>query len=563
MMAAAKKVAIPGSQKIPLPGAKAIAPAPSDERLEVTIRLRPKTPLPDAREMLALSETPIPILTHDQYEKKYGSLEADIALIRKFARAHNLIVVRESPARRSVMLSGTVADFNKAFEVNLKTYEYPAGTYRGRTGSIHIPAGLSKIVEGVFGLDNRPVATRHGVLRRESAAPADGATAFTSNQLARIYNFPARLDGRGETIGLIELGGGYRPQDITTYFNSLGIPAPTVIPVSVDGAANSPTKANSDDGEVVLDIQVAGAAAPGAKIVVYFAPNDKTSKGFLDALTKAVHDIQYNPSIISISWGGPESPRGNSFQMQFDQALQTAAMLGITVLVAAGDDGAADMEPKEWDGKAHVDFPSASPFILSCGGTRLIASGSRITKESVWNQNSADVRDDSFGSGGGGVSRAFPLPAYQSKASVPLSVHPRGHNGRGVPDVTGDGDPDSGYKVLVDGKSLVFGGTSAVAPLWAALIARINQKVRGRVGFINPRLYALAANSGAFHDVTLGNNRITYKKFSKVGYDAVPGWDACSGLGSPDGTILSSVLTASKPVTGTSRKKAKNKAVPK
>src|ERR1700679_2644324 len=157
MMAAAKKVAIPGSQKIPLPGAKAIAPRPSDERLEVTIRLRPKTPLPDAREMLALSETPIPILTHDQYEKKDGSLEADIALIRKFARAHNLIVVRESPARRSVMLSGTVADFNKAFEVNLKTYEYPAGTYRGRTGSIHIPAGLSKIVEGVFGLDNRPV----------------------------------------------------------------------------------------------------------------------------------------------------------------------------------------------------------------------------------------------------------------------------------------------------------------------------------------------------------------------------------------------------------------------
>ena len=558
-MAATKKVAIPGSQKIPLPGAKAIATAPRDERLEVTVRLRPKIPLPDAREMLALSATPTPILTHDQYEKMYGSLEADIALIRKFAKANNLIVVRESAARRSVMLSGTVADFNKAFQVNLKTYQYSAGTYRGRTGPIRIPASLSKVVEGVFGLDNRPVAKRHGMLRGGSATPADDAATFTPDQLARIYNFPTRVDGTGQTIGLIELGGGYRPQDIATYFKGLGIPAPIVIPVSVDGAANSPTNAKSDDGEVVLDIQVAGAAAPGAKIVVYFAPNDRTSKGFLDALTKAVHDIQNNPSIISISWGGPESPRGNGFQVQFDQALQTAAMLGITVLVAAGDDGAADMGPKEWDGKAHVDFPSASPFILSCGGTRLIAAGGKITKESVWNQNSADVRDDSFGSGGGGVSRAFPLPAYQSKASVPRSLHPKGYRGRGVPDVTGDGDPDSGYRVLVDGKGLVFGGTSAVAPLWAALIARINQKVRGRVGFINPRLYALAANSGAFHDVTVGNNRITYKKFSNVGYDAAAGWDACSGLGSPNGTVLGSVLTTSNPVPGTSKKKVKKK----
>lgn len=547
-MAKTKGTAIPGSTKVPMEGAKAIAAAPPDERLEVTVRLRPKTPLPTVREMLALSSTPIPTLTHNEYEKKYGSAEADVALVRKFAKANNLVVVHESPERRSVMLAGTVADFDKAFGVNLKTYEYAAGTYRGRTGPIRIPASLSKVVEGVFGLDNRPVAKRHGVLRPESAAAAgDGAVPFTGDQLAKIYNFPAGFDGTGQTIGLIELGGGYRPQDITNYFKGLGIPAPTVIPVSVDGAANAPTNANSADGEVVLDIEVAGAAAPGAKIVVYFAPNDRTSKGFLDALTKAIHDTQNNVSIVSISWGGPEAAKNNSFQVQFDQALQTAAMLGVTVLVASGDDGAADMGPNEWDGKAHVDFPSASPFILSCGGTRLIAPQGTIKAESVWNQNSADTVNDSFGSGGGGVSGAFALPAYQAKASVPGSLNPKGYKGRGIPDVTGDGDPDSGYKVLVDGQSLQFGGTSAVAPLWAALIARINQKLKGQVGFINPQLYSLPANSGAFNDITAGNNRTSFKKFSKVGYDSAPGWDACSGLGSPNGTALSNLLTVSKP----------------
>jgi kumamolisin len=561
-MAVARTVAIRGSNKIPLPDAKAIAPAPPDERLEVTVRLRAATPLPGAREMLRLSAEPIAILTHDQYEKKYGSLESDIAMVRRFAKSNNLIVIRESAARRSVMLSGTVADFNNAFRVDLKTYEFPGGTYRGRTGPIRVPASLGKVIEGVFGLDNRPVVRRHGILRREDAASGDGAVAFTSDQLAKIYNFPTGVDGTGQTIGIIELGGGYRPQDITTYFKGLGIPEPTVIPVSVDGAKNSPTNANSADGEVVLDIQVAGAAAPGAKLVVYFAPNDRTSKGFLDALTKATHDTQNNVSIISISWGGPELPKGNSFQTQFDQALQSAALLGITVLVASGDNGAADVGPQEWDGKAHVDFPSASPFILSCGGTRLIALNGVIEKESVWNQNSADVKDDSFGSGGGGVSGAFPLPAYQGKAGVPTSLNPKGFKGRGIPDVTGDGDPASGYKVLVDGQSLQFGGTSAVAPLWAALIARINQKLKGRVGFINPQLYAMAASSGAFHDITVGNNRTSYKKFNNVGYDAAAGWDACSGLGSPNGAVLAGLLKVAKqqtPAAKPARKAGKKK----
>jgi kumamolisin len=225
--------------------------------------------------------------------------------------------------------------------------------------------------------------------------------------------------------------------------------------------------------------------------------------------------------------------------------LQEAALLGITVCIASGDDGAADVGPLGWDGQAHVDFPASSPFALACGGTRPVADGSAIIHESIWNQQQADLsagQFGSFGSGGGGVSGAFPIPAYQKDVGVPASLNPTGFRGRGVPDVTGDGDPASGYNVLVDGQAFPLGGTSAVAPLWAGLIARINQKTGGRVGFINPQIYALLPNSGAFHDITEGNNRCTFDQFQNVGYDAGPGWDACSGLGSPDGAKLSDLL---------------------
>ena len=567
-MATRKMAPIRGSEKRPLRGARVVAPAPADERLEVTIRLRPKNALPSAQDMLKLSGAPIQPLTHGQYEQRYGADPKDIALIRKFAKEYNLSIVRESIPRRSVIVAGTVSDFNKAFGVSLDVYAYSRGTYRGRTGAVQIPAELSGVVEGVFGLDNRPVARRHGSVAR---AAADGARAFSAAELAKIYNFPKGFDGTGQTIGIIELGGGYRPSDLDTYFSKLGIPTPTVIPVSVDGGTNAPSSANSDDAEVVLDIQVAGAAAPGAKFVVYFAPNDAASNGFLDALTKAVHDADNNPSVISISWGGPEQLPNDNFQTQFDQELQAAALLGITVCVAAGDNGAADMGPRVWDGNAHVDFPSASPFALSCGGTRLIAANGAISTESVWNQNQADLSldagpDGSFGAGGGGVSGAFPIPDYQQQAKVPGSLNPPGFKGRGVPDVTGDGDPASGYNILVDGQPIQEGGTSAVAPLWAALIATINQKVQGRVGFVNPQLYSLAAGVGAFHDISVGNNRVSFQQFNNVGYDAGPGWDAASGLGSPDGTALSGLLKpgtpAATPSTPTPPKKRKTKRKP-
>jgi kumamolisin len=528
---------IPGSERRPMAGARILGPAPANERLDVTVRIRPKNPLPDTAE-IAHAQAP---LSHDEYDKLYGASPDDIAKVEAFAKANNLKVVDVSPARRSMILSGTVEDFNKAFDVTLQCHEHANHTYRGRTGVISVPADLSGVVEGVFGLDDRTFAKPHYTMRRIDRPTSHATTSLTFEvpQITELYNFPAGLDGKGQTIGIIELGGGYRPADLKAYFNRVHLPMPKVVPVSVDGGKN---KTGSDaDVEVVLDIEVAGAAASGASLVVYFA-SDATDQGFLDAITQAVHDTTHNPSVISISWGGQETAATDSFQQQFNDALKAASLLGITVCVASGDNGAADVGPNEWDGKAHCDFPASSPYALACGGTRLTASGTSISQETVWNQGVADTQDDSFGSGGGGVSTVFPVPSWQANAHVPNAA---GSNtaGRGVPDVAGNADSATGYNILmtINGQRQAFpvGGTSAVAPLWAGLIARINQKKGGRVGFINPAIYALSPGSDAFHDITVGNNRVGD---ALVGYDAASGWDPCTGLGSPNGTNLMNAL---------------------
>jgi kumamolisin len=343
-------------------------------------------------------------------------------------------------------------------------------------------------------------------------------TSYTPLELAEFYGFPPGADGTGETIALIELGGGYAASDLTAYFQSLNIAAPSVTSVGVDGAANAPTgDANSADGEVELDVEVAGALANGARIVAYFAPN--TDQGFLDAITTVIHDTANHPSVISISWGSAESEWTQQAMSSMDAAFADAAMLGITVCVAAGDGGSADGVT---DGKAHVDFPASSPHVLACGGTTLKASGTVIASETVWN-------DAGDGATGGGISDVFALPSWQNGANVPPSSNPGGRIGRGVPDVAGDADAATGYAVRVDGASTVIGGTSAVAPLWAALIARLNQRASKPLGLINPIIYA---NPKALRDITSGSNGA---------YAARSGWDACTGLGSPNGPQLSTL----------------------
>lgn len=513
-----EKIALRGSERLPIPNSQPAGLPDPNGLISVTLVLRRRPgemPKPGAERV-----------SREEFANKYGADPADIPPLEAFAEANDLTVGDIDYARRTVQLTGTVANMSEAFSTKLFLAQAPEGLIRTRTGVLFVPVEIAAILTAVLGLDERPQAkTRFRRLFGRIGPMAAGDTSYTPNAIAKLYNFPSVGMGAGQTVAIIELGGGYKTADLTAYFNKLGITPPAVTAVGVDGGANLPAgDPNSADGEVLLDIEVVGAIAPKAKMAVYFAPN--TDQGFLDAITTAIHDKLRKPSVISISWGGPESSWTDQSFQAFDQAFQDAALLGVTVCCASGDDGSADGVT---DGAAHVDFPASSPHVLACGGTRLESSGSAITQETVWSHGSGN------GASGGGVSEKFPLPAYQAKAVVPVSVNPSAFKGRGVPDVAGDADPATGYQIHVDGRDGVFGGTSAVAPLWAALIALINEQEKKPVGFLNPILYS--ATGKPFHDITSGNNGA---------YSAKAGWDACTGLGSPNGQALLTLLTANK-----------------
>lgn len=520
------RIAIRGSDKRPLPGAELVGEVHPGERVEVTVYVRPRAEHELSAHLSQLGRGAAEPLSRQAFAERFGADPADLANVEAFARQHRLSVVETSVARRSLVLSGRAADVDRAFGVNLQLYSQPAaGTFRARTGAIYIPTELESVVQGVFGLDNRPVARPHlrrldhvgGAVAPEAAGPR---ASYTPVQIGELYDFPTGTNGQGQCVAIIELGGGYKTADLQAYFQQLGIqPMPKVVSVSVDHGRNQPDGPNGADGEVMLDVEVVGALAPGAKIVVYFAPN--TDQGFIDAITTAVHDTHNNPSVISISWGSPEVAWTQASLQAMDQAFQAAAAMGVTVYCAAGDNGANDFPSGSPDAQPgnHADFPASSPHVVGCGGTHMTASGGAITQEVVWN-------DTGGGATGGGYSAVFAAPSWQTGVTG---------GKRGVPDVAGDASPLSGYLVRVDGQSMVIGGTSAVAPLWAGLTALLNQQLGRPVGFANPAFYRLGSASGAFVDITQGNNN---------GFDAGPGWDPCTGLGRPDGAKLLAGLRA-------------------
>ncbi len=507
------RIAIPGSARDPVPGHRVVGPADLAARDSVTLYLRSRAQVP--------ADLAGP-LSREDYAANYGADPADVERIRQFAAAHALTVGPVDLGRRSVVLEGTLASLSAAFMTQLVVYLDPAtgSTYRGRTGALTVPSHLGPSVHAVFGLDIRPQASPH--LR---IAP-HATTSYTPPQIAKLYNFPTNVSGLGQCVAIVELGGGFAPADLQTYFSSLGIPLPQVIGVGVDGGTNSPGVDTNTDGEVMLDIEVIGGVAPGAKIVVYFAPN--TEQGFVDAVSTAVHDTQNRPSVVSISWGSSETNFTAAGMQQMEQAFAAGAALGVTVTAACGDNGSTDGAT---DGLQHVDFPSSAPHALGCGGTTIQNQGVVLSSETVWNSGGGG------GATGGGISDTFPLPSYQQAAGVPPSVNPGGHVGRGVPDVSGDADPASGYIVRVDGQQLVIGGTSAVAPLWAGLIALLNQSLGHPVGFLHPTLYGPTVTP-TMRDIVSGSNGA---------YSAHAGWDACTGLGSPNGARLLQALGAGSP----------------
>jgi kumamolisin len=483
-------------------------------RIDVSVIVRQKKPI----DMTQFTKPGAVPMSRSEFSASHGADTASVEMVKQFAAEYGLKVDSLPEAgHRTVHLSGTQQQMEKAFGVQLKQVEIGGRQYRVREGTIQIPQELAGHVTAVLGLDNRPQAKPHNRRLRPHAT----ADSYTPVQVGDLYGFPQGATASAQTIGILELGGGYRETDLTAYFQSLNLPAPSVTAVSVDSGQNQPSNPNSADGEVMLDIEICAAVARGAKIVVYFAPN--TDQGFTDGISTAVQDTKNNPSVLSISWGGPESTWTSQAMTALDEACQSAAALGVTITVAAGDDGSTDGVS---DGKNHVDFPASSPHVLACGGTKLVGSGTSITSEVVWNELSSNE-----GATGGGVSTVFALPSWQPSSSVQSATNQSQF--RGVPDVAGDADPTTGYTIRVDGETAPIGGTSAVAPLWAGLIALANQQNGRNAGFANPTLYA---NPTALRDITSGNNGA---------FTARSGWDACTGLGSPNGAAVITALGVS------------------
>jgi kumamolisin len=593
-----------GSERKVRKGATLAGPADPQEILTISIYLRRRpdaAPLPGQADFAATPPGGRKLMSRAELAQRQSASPQDIQVVTDFAQASGLKVVKTDPARRLVQVSGTVAQLSKAFSVKLGVYKSAREGYRGREGPIHLPNAVADVVEGVFGLDNRRMARRSG-------AGGAGPTPVTPLQVAQAYDFPAPANGAaGQTIAILEFSGptsapignptcGFAQSDIDGYINNLNsttggnLTSTNVLSVTVDESAAAPGNvpggsasnftAGDADVEICLDIEVVVAVAQQAKVVVYFAPI--TEQGWVDAITQIVADTTNDPTVLSISWGWSELEADADLQQpgpwpfewtqqafnQMTQAFQSAAAIGMTVLAASGDSGS---DCGEQDGNAHVMYPASDPWVTACGGT--IINQLSPLSESTWNDNQVTSQGAGGGATGGGISYLADPVTWQANANVPVSVNSDHRRGRGLPDVAGNASPNSGYQLFLYGLPTnqllitsgpgagsplgVVGGTSAVAPLYAALVARLNASLNKKVGYLNPTLYGLGA-SGVFRDINDGiSNSVSWTNDDgsvggpSAGYSSGPGWDACTGWGSINGNALLNSLAA--PSTGASQ----------
>jgi kumamolisin len=530
-------VILPGSARVAVPGARATGRANANATIEVSLKLRRIAPLP------ALTGRPAATISRRTLAAKYGASPKDIAKVSAVFKRLGLTTVHADAGTRTVRLSGTVAAMEAAFVVRLFDYVHPDDSYRGRVGSIHVPAEVQAIVEGVFGLDNRRVVRRRrqpvrGTTRMHSAATVPAAW-YTPSQLATHYNFPPG-DGSGQAVGILEFGGGYFPDDLRQFCALAGVGVPQVNAISTDGTSTSAH--DGAEGEVMLDIEIVAGVCPKATIVAYFA--DFTEQGWITAIDAAVHDSANDPGVISASWGYAEDADiwTTAAMTQVNETLQEAAMIGVTVCLAAGDDGSSDAIA---DGHAHVDFPGSSPYVLSVGGTTIPVKNGK-QPDIGWKEGDG-LRADNGGSTGGGCSALFPRPVWQKAVKI-RSVNPGAIAGRVIPDVAANADwVASPYLLVVDGQAQANGVTSAATPLCASLITLMNA-ARGpgkRVGFLTPVLYQGKGGTTGTTVGTLGCTDVTSGENTTDaigGYQAGKGYDAVSGWGTPNGKKLLSAL---------------------
>ena len=531
-------VKLAGSKRIIHPQGLPTGPIDPEEIASLTVRLRscagPAQLGKRVQEIYALPLRKRKYMSREELAEQYGAVGEELDAVERFAHARNLTVGVRNAARRTLVLKGRLGDLLDAFPADVQMFRHSGMACRGRQGHIRIPKELNKIITGIFGYDTRP---RHR--RTVGTVPLNGPGDFRgqpATYFADRYRFPKQhrgveLDGSGQCIGIIELAGGVNRKDLDIYFRSIGMDTPhgTVVQVEHDGSR--PARDDFGDGEVMLDIAVAGTVTPKAKLAVYI-PSANAGNGFFDAVNAAVHDAERNPGVISISWGGPEEYVEPQERMAFHELFLEAAALGITICVASGDHGTANLAFTDWDGRIHVDHPAVDDYVLACGGTYIESRDCEV----VWN----DGTPFSFAPGGGGwasgggVSQTVKLPDFQRKAHVPRSLSTK-KPGRGVPDIALSA---TNYYTRIRGKDGAFGGTSAAAPLMAGLVARLNQAKGKNVGWLNPFLYE-NAHKGITRDITIGTNAIVN---TLKGYRAKHGWNACCGLGTPLGTRILKAL---------------------
>ena len=404
--------------------------------------------------------------------------------------AHGLTVVREDPAARSVVLSGTIEQFQNAFGVKLEHYEHhSAGQFRGRTGTISVPDDLHGVVEAVLGLDNRPQARPHFRIRPPFQPAKGRQVSFTPPQLASLYQFP-QGDGRASASASSNWAAAITRPISESYFASLGVASPTVKAVGVDQGSNQPSgDPNGPDGEVTLDIEIVGCDCAGREHRGVFHAEQRRRFHRRREPRGARHDQQALGHFDQLGRPGVE----------LDQPVAQGLQQRVAVGGGGGRDGLRGVGRQRLERRFGQRRSGRLSGVESlCAGVRRHEPDARrapsISHEVVWNDGAQG------GASGGGVSRAFPVPVWQNGLSATsASGGKTALSGRGVPDVAGDASPVTGYSVLIDGTQTVVGGTSAVAPLWAALIARINAAKGQPAGFINPKLYKAPAACERHH----------------------------------------------------------------
>jgi len=498
------RVPIAGTHRDTWPGSTPAEALASTADVLLTVWLRPKKGGEiDVERARTIGATPPPSRAYagrKELALQTGADDGDVERFTAYCKAFGITIVESH--WRSLVVSGPLDRLVEAFGATVATFFDGEGKrFRHRSGALHAGRDVAAMVRGIFGLHQWPRSRRIGSLQRHE-------TPLMASDVAKRYDFPDG-DGSGQTIGILQFRGEFKPDDFDLCMRAQGVSPSRPVVKRVDGAAIAHEFETTKDLEAALDAQVVASLAPGARIVLYEAPDDE--RGFLDAIRTALFDEEYAPSILSISYGWPEFLWTPAALDVLNDLFAVAALLGVSVFCSSGDNGAE----LDYDGKPHVLAPASSPYVQACGGTTIAAGGDAGT-EAAWEKS------------GGGFSDRLEVPSWQTAVAA-AAAKDGVRAGRGVPDVAAQQDP--GYCVYLNATELCMGGTSAVAPMWAALAARINQRLGVRVGFFAPLLYERAAD--AMRDVSQGNNGR---------YEAAVGWDPCTGLGVPTGNAIEAVL---------------------